>query len=59
MALAGKAAEKLGLSARGFHRVLKVARTLADLDGSGSLGRIHMAEALAMRMAVKSMAQAA
>jgi magnesium chelatase family protein len=32
------------LSARGYHRVLKVARTLADLDGADSVGRIHLAE---------------
>lgn len=43
------AAEKLRLSARGFHRVLKVARTLADLDGVESVGRLHVAEALSYR----------
>ncbi len=37
------------LSARGYHRVLKVARTLADLDGADSVGRIHLAEALSYR----------
>ncbi|MBN9009647.1 MAG: ATP-binding protein, partial [Rhizobiales bacterium] len=37
------------LSARGYHRVLKVARTLADLDGADGVGRIHMAEALSYR----------
>jgi magnesium chelatase family protein len=60
MALAGQAAEKLALSARGFHRVLKVARTLADLDGAEALGRIHMAEAISMRMSgARRRAQAA
>ena len=48
-----EASEKMGLSARGYHRVLKVARTLADLDGTGpddtSLDRIHIAEALSYR----------
>ncbi len=43
----------MGLSARGYHRVLKVARTLADLDGTGAddtaLDRIHIAEALSYR----------
>jgi magnesium chelatase family protein len=37
------------LSARGYHRVLRVARTLADLDGAENVGRIHLAEALSYR----------
>jgi magnesium chelatase family protein len=37
------------LSARGFHRVLKLARTLADLAGAESVGRSHLAEALSYR----------
>ena len=37
------------LSARGYHRVLNVARTIADLDGAESIGRPHLAEALAYR----------
>jgi magnesium chelatase family protein len=53
------AAEKLGFSARAFHRVLKVARTLADLDGSEMPGRIHLAEAISYRMAGERLAQAA
>ncbi|MTI44349.1 magnesium chelatase family protein [Roseibium hamelinense] len=44
-----EAAEKLALSARGYHRVLKLARTLADLDGKDSVARIHLAEALSYR----------
>ncbi|HRK19565.1 MAG TPA: YifB family Mg chelatase-like AAA ATPase [Hyphomicrobiaceae bacterium] len=48
-ALLRQASEKLGLSARGFHRTLKVARTLADLDASDRVGRLHVAEALAYR----------
>ncbi len=43
------AAEKLRLSARGYHRVLKLARTLADLDGGGPVRRAHLAEALSYR----------
>jgi magnesium chelatase family protein len=44
-----RAAERLRLSARGFHRVLRVARTLADLEGSPSVARRHVAEALSYR----------
>lgn len=44
-----EAAETLQLSARGYHRVLKLARTLADLDGLDTVGRIHLAEALSYR----------
>ncbi len=40
------AAETMRLSARGYHRVLRVARTLADLDGTEKIGRLHLAEAL-------------
>jgi magnesium chelatase family protein len=43
------AAERLHLSARGYHRVLRVARTLADLDASNTLRRLHIAEALSYR----------
>jgi len=44
-----RAAEKLRLSARGYHRVLRVARTLADLEGTSTVGRRHVAEALSYR----------
>ena len=43
------AANALALSARGYHRVLKLGRTLADLDGSGPVTRLHLAEALSLR----------
>jgi magnesium chelatase family protein len=49
VALLRHAAEAMKLSARGFHRVLKVARTLADLDGVERTGRVHVAEALSYR----------
>ena len=42
-------AEQLRLTARGYHRVLRVARTIADLDGADSVRRCHVAEALAYR----------
>ncbi|GAB4233155.1 MAG: YifB family Mg chelatase-like AAA ATPase [Methyloligellaceae bacterium] len=44
-----KAAESLRLSARGYHRTLRVARTLADLDGAEAVARVHVAEALSYR----------
>ena len=48
-ALLSRAAERLGLSARAWHRTLRVARTLADLDGAESVRRLHIAEALSYR----------
>ena len=48
-ALLTQATERLKLSARGYHRVLKVARTLADLDGVDGVARLHVAEALSYR----------
>lgn len=53
------ASEKLGFSARAYHRVLRVARTLADLDGSDGIGRIHLAEAISYRLPSERLAQAA
>ncbi len=52
------AAEKLKFSARGYHRVLKVARTLADLEGKATVGRIHLAEAISYRIAGERLATA-
>jgi magnesium chelatase family protein len=48
-ALLARAAERLNLSARGYHRVLRVARTLADLEGAANVARRHVAEALSYR----------
>jgi magnesium chelatase family protein len=47
--LLARAAVQLSLTARAYHRVLKVARTLADLDGAQGVRRIHVAEALSYR----------
>jgi magnesium chelatase family protein len=54
-----EAAEAMQLSARGYHRVLRVARTLADLDGADKVGRIHLAEALSYRALADEMRRAA
>ena len=45
------AAERIGLSARGYHRVLRVARTIADLAGRDQVGRGDIAEAVSFRIA--------
>ena len=49
--LLAMAAERMGLSARGFHRVMRVARTIADLDGRDKVGRTDIAEAISYRLA--------
>ena len=53
------AAETMRLSARGYHRVLRVARTLADLDGADKIGRLHLAEALSYRALAEDLRRAA
>lgn len=58
-ALVREAAERLALTARGYHRVLKLARTIADLEGSQPLQRAHLAEALSYRSGLERRAAAA
>jgi magnesium chelatase family protein len=53
------AADAMNLSARGYHRVLRVARTLADLDQAAGVSRIHVAEALSYRQKLASFKAAA
>lgn len=53
------AAEAMKLSARGYHRVLRVARTLADLDRRDQVARIHIAEALSYRQKLAAFTAAA
>jgi magnesium chelatase family protein len=59
LALLRDAADAMRLSARGYHRVLKVARTLADLDGTAKVGRVHLAEALSYRALTDEVRRAA
>ena len=51
-ALLVRVAERFHLSARGYHRVLRVARTIADLDGSVGVRLPHIAEAVGYRLAI-------
>jgi magnesium chelatase family protein len=59
LALLRDAADSMRLSARGYHRVLRVARTLADLDGVEKVGRVHLAEALSYRALTDEIRRAA
>jgi magnesium chelatase family protein len=49
-ALLARVAERIGLTARGYHRVLRTARTIADLDGSDRVRSPHLAEAVSYRL---------
>ena len=59
LTLLREAADAMRLSARGYHRVLRVARTLADLDGANKVGRVHLAEALSYRALADEIRRAA
>ena len=59
LSLLRDAADAMRLSARGYHRVLRVARTLADLDGAETVGRVHLAEALSYRALADEVRRAA
>jgi predicted ATP-dependent protease len=48
------AMQQLQLSARAFHRVLKIARTIADLAGNDEIAPAHLAEAIHLRQAEKA-----
>ncbi len=50
-AFLGQIAERFGLSARGYHRILRVARTIADLEGANDVRRHHVGEAASYRLA--------
>jgi len=48
-----KSREKLGMSVRSYHRTLRVARTIADIDGSADIQAMHVAEALQLKRALE------
>ena len=48
-----RAASHFGLTPRGYHRILRVARTIADLDGAPNIRRPHLSEALSIRVTFK------
>ncbi|MEX0970587.1 MAG: YifB family Mg chelatase-like AAA ATPase [Paracoccaceae bacterium] len=50
LALLGQVASRFNLSARAYHRILRVARTIADLGGAAHVGKAHIAEAVAYRI---------
>lgn len=54
--LLGQAIERMRLTARGYHRVLRVGRTLADMEGDEAVRRIHIAEALSFRRIAPALA---
>ena len=59
LTLLREASDIMKLSARGYHRVLRVARTIADLDRHEQVARIHIAEALSYRQKLSAFVAAA
>jgi len=59
LTLLREAADAMRLTARGYHRVLRVARTLADLDGADKVSSVHLAEALSYRALIDEVRRAA
>lgn len=57
-ALLQEAALRQSLTARSYHRILRVARTIADLDGQEAVRRLHIAEALSCRRGLRDAQQA-
>ncbi|MGJ8618246.1 MAG: ATP-binding protein, partial [Sulfitobacter sp.] len=55
-ALLTKVADRFHLSARGYHRVIRVARTIADLEGAKTVRKPHIAEAVSFRLADRTIA---
>jgi magnesium chelatase family protein len=53
-ALLARVAERFGLTARGYHRVLRVARTIADLAGDAQVRKPHVAEAVSYRLTLQA-----
>ncbi|MEZ5752789.1 MAG: YifB family Mg chelatase-like AAA ATPase [Paracoccaceae bacterium] len=51
-ALLGRVADRFGLTARGYHRILRVARTIADLEGAPDVRSPHVAEAVGYRLMI-------
>lgn len=52
--LLARVAERFGLSARGYHRILRIARTIADLDGAERVRKPHVAEAVSYRLSLQA-----
>lgn len=55
-ALLTRVADRFGLTARGYHRILRVARTIADLDAAPDVRAPHVAEAVSYRLTVAALA---